>query len=186
MVLSEERDPKIEAIRLCFRNMNGSEAARVVDLPEICLAAAVAVNSPSFLWIFFNRMHFPSLFWSFILSIILSIAYLHLKPIRGSHESNASYDAEPSVRWSVAYRKYDLVLLAYGIIFAASFAVFALPYLVWWFFLPFHSTMVLALTIRDKNVKPPIRYSLRVGLSILFCIGGIGWPFAFASDFGFT
>lgn len=166
--------------------MDSSAATRVFDLPEVFLAAAVAVISPSFLWIFFNGMRLPDLFWPFVLSTIFSIAYLHLKPTGVSQESNASSDAGSPAQRFVTYRKYDLVLLAYGIIFAASLAVFLLPYLVWWAFLPFHSFMVLVLTIRSTNIKPQTRYLLRVALSILFCIAGIVWPFAFASDFGFT
>ena len=168
--------------------MDGSAATRVFDLPEIFLAAAVVAISPSFLWILFNGMRFSGLdpFMSFVLSTIFSIAYLHLKPTGVSHESNASPGPEPSARRFVTYRKYDLVLLAYGIIFAASFAVFTLPYLVWWAFLPFHSFMVLVLTIRGANIKPLTRYLFRVALSILFCIGGIIWPFVLTSDFGFT
>jgi len=165
--------------------MDGSAATRVVGFPEILLAAAVVVISPSFLWIFFDGMH-PDLFWPFVLSTVFSIAYLHVKPIGMSHESSESLDAETSAQGFVVYRKYDLVLLGYVVIFAASFAVFLLPYLVFWAFLPFHSVMVLALTIRNSSIKPQTRYLSRVALSILFCLGGIVWPFAFVRDFGFT
>ena len=82
--------------------------------------------------------------------------------------------------------KYDWVLLAYGIVFVMSFPVPLLPYLVYWAFLPFHSVMVMAMTIRRTNVKPRTNYRLRVALSILFCLGGILWPYYAGSHFYLT
>lgn len=165
--------------------MDDPGATRVVGLPEILLAAAVVAISPSFLWTFFDRLHFD-LLWPFVLSTVFSVAYLHIKPIGVSRESSESLDVETPPLEFIVYRKYDLVLLGYVVLFAASLAVFLLPYLVFWSFLPIHSVMVLALTIRNKGIKPLTRYRTRVALSILFCLGGIVWPFAFTSDFGFT
>jgi len=161
---------------------------REVELPEVLLAVAVVAISPSFLCVFFDRIYFfsSSLFWSFVLATVFSIAYLHTKPIGVSHESRESLNVEASAPGFVIYRKYDLILLGYGVIFVASLAVFFLPYFVWWAFLPFHSFMVLALTIRNTSIKSRTRYLFRVALSILFCLGGIIWPFAFVQDFGLT
>ncbi|OGS56840.1 MAG: hypothetical protein A3K60_07090 [Euryarchaeota archaeon RBG_19FT_COMBO_56_21] len=158
-------------------------------IPEILLAAAVVSISPSFLWIILGDMHFAvgAVYWSFFPSIILSVAYLHINPNQGSCRSNTASGAETEPgRWYVTFIKYDWILLAYGIVFAMSFAVFLLPYLVWWAFLPFHSVMVMAITIRRTNVKPRTNYRLRVALSILFCLGAISWSYYAGSHFYLT
>jgi len=160
-----------------------------LHVPEILLAAAVVSISPLFLWIILGDRYLPGdpVLLSFFSSVILSVAYLHIDPNQGDPGSNSasSAGAKPE-KLHFSFIKYDWVLLAYGIAFAMSYAVVFLPYLLWWAFLPFHSVMVMATTIRRTNVKPRSNYLLRIALSILLCIGGFLYPFYVGSHFYLT
>ena len=157
-------------------------------IPEILLAAAVVSLSPSLIWIIFGDLYLADdVTLSFFASVILSVMYLHINPNQGIRRSSVTSGVETKPgRVYFTFIKYDWVLLAYGIVFVMSFPVPLLPYLVYWAFLPFHSVMVMAMTIRRTNVKPRTNYRLRVALSILFCLGGILWTYYAGSHFYLT
>jgi len=171
-------------------SMDGG-VAREIALPEILLAAAVVLISPLWLWMAYEGGTFAgalNLLGSFVVVVILSMAYLHMISPARSHESRTLSEGERGPAHGTAlFIKYDLVVLTYGIFFVLSMGVTpSLPYLVWLAFLPFHSAMVLAITIYRRDVQPAARFRIRVLLSLLFFAFGIAWPFQFVQHLYFT